>query len=129
MRLPVSFALLSAALLAPPCLAEDLGRLFFSPQERQQLDSQGVPRQPEPAAANAPPDQPASIRLDGIVRRSDGSATVWVNGRAAPGSAARRFADNTGAALRLPDGRRIDLKVGDTRQLADPAGDPPEGSQ
>ena len=50
------------------------------------------------------------MRLDGILRRSDGSATVWLNGRPAPPVGARRSANGTGAKVLLPDGRRIELR-------------------
>jgi len=58
------------------CGAQELGRLFFSPAEREALDARrreksgGVPT----AAAQAP------VRIDGYVLRSGGRPTVWVNG-------------------------------------------------
>ncbi|HPR07962.1 MAG TPA: hypothetical protein PLI17_15135 [Denitromonas sp.] len=46
-----------------------LGRLFFTPAERSAMDRHEVP------AAQIPPPQ-----VNGIVRRNNGRATVWVNG-------------------------------------------------
>ena len=116
--------MLGLILMCGTCRAEELGRLFFWPQERLDLDRHGV-RRSSPSIAT-PPSEPGSLRLDGVVRRSDGSATIWINGRPAPPSEARRFADNTGAAVKLPDGRQARLKVGNTLPLATPDNGPPE---
>ena len=90
MKLSICAVALCLTLLCGPGRSEELGRLFFTPQERADLDRRGVQR--EPAASQAPAET-TQVRLDGIVRRSDGSATVWLNGRPAPPSGARRFAD------------------------------------
>jgi hypothetical protein len=59
--------------------AQDLGRLFFSPEQRAALDARRKARVPDKPAA-APIVASPTTRLDGYVRRSDGRATVWVNG-------------------------------------------------
>lgn len=101
---------------------DSLGRLFFTPAQRVQLDeSRRRPPAPEPVwdVPNVP--QPVqSLSVDGIVRRSDGQATVWVNRQptAAPQAVGpvrigpvRDAAE--GADLRLPDnGRQVRVKVG-----------------
>lgn len=76
------FALI-AALVAPGASgAETLGRLFFTPAQRSELDA-GKRLSASPAASRpAAPRGPGSITLSGVVRRSDGEYTVWVNGRA-----------------------------------------------
>lgn len=68
--------------------AEDFGRLFSRPNERSNLD---VMRQnqklkvvaPEPVdsgtEAPAPIALPDPITLQGYVKRSDGTSTVWIN--------------------------------------------------
>ncbi|MBT9568023.1 MAG: hypothetical protein IV085_06965 [Thiobacillus sp.] len=70
-----------------PCLAApaDLGRLFYTAPQRAQLENArtrnvtrlGTGKPVMPAAAPAP----APKRFDGIVIRSDGTATRWVNGQ------------------------------------------------
>jgi hypothetical protein len=70
-----------------PAVAPGLGRLFFTPAERAQLDE--MRRRPAPApqapvaAAKpeppAPPPPPKYVTLNGVVRRSDGVNTVWLN--------------------------------------------------
>ena len=65
--------------LATLASAQDLGRLFFSPEQRAALDARRKARVPDESAA-APVVASPTTRLDGYVRRSDGRATVWVNG-------------------------------------------------
>lgn len=56
----------------PP--AEPLGRLFFTPEARATLERQ---RQSDVRAARS--FEGGSMRLDGVVLRSSGKSTVWVN--------------------------------------------------
>jgi len=65
-----------------------MGRLFFRPEQRAQMD---VARQQEPgvkiAADSRENESPAvNITLNGVVSRSDGRATVWLNNRPESGS-------------------------------------------
>ena len=61
------------------CEAQEIGRLFFTPDQRAQLDSRRRARVPDKPAA-APLVASPTTRLDGFVRRSSGRSTVWVNG-------------------------------------------------
>lgn len=81
MKLPAT-ALLMLALLAPSVhAAEPLGRLFFTPAQRNTLD---VGKQLDrPKKAGPTVRGPRSVTVNGIVTRSDGESTVWVNGGAA----------------------------------------------
>ncbi len=59
-------------------LGQDLGRLFFTPEQRATLDARRkarVPDTPAVAVVASP-----NTRVDGFVRRSGGPSTVWVNG-------------------------------------------------
>lgn len=104
---------------------DSLGRLFHTPAERIRLDAmrtEAIARanRPVPAVTEEAPRAPAprTLTLNGIVRRSDGEATVWVNGKAMdaapgtrdvmPGSLGR---DAAGFHL-SESGRRVRLKVG-----------------
>lgn len=74
MRLLLNIALcLFGSLVATSCLAENLGRLFFSPDQRMQLDFSSAKK--SRAETN---DQ--SLMLNGIVQTPRGSRTVWING-------------------------------------------------
>lgn len=63
----------------PSAVAEEqaLGRLFFTPERRQQLDRQRemnvLDQQPIPADP--------TLTIDGVVTRSSGRRTAWVNGQ------------------------------------------------
>ncbi len=72
-------ALLFLVLVAsiPAVSAQDIGRLFFTEEQRAALDARRRARMPDkPAAAAVAP----TTRVDGYVRRSGGPSTVWVNG-------------------------------------------------
>jgi hypothetical protein len=109
----------SAATPAPP-----LGRLFYSPAERAALDAQrraaARPAAAPPAAAAPAPVAPRSLRVDGVVTRSDGPGAVWIDGVPLPpeglahGTRVERPADATQpVVVRLPDGgRRVPVRVG-----------------
>lgn len=57
---------------------EALGRLFFTPERRQALDRQ---RQLNVQEKNEVPDDPM-LTINGVVSRSSGKRTVWINGMA-----------------------------------------------
>lgn len=60
--------------------AEDLGRLFFTPEQRAALDARRKARVPDrPSVSNV---VSPTTRLDGYVKRSGGRSTVFVNGDA-----------------------------------------------
>ena len=81
MKRAVLLLLLLAAgtTLAGRAEAQQLGRLFFTPQERAALDAQRRARVPDKPAASAP--SPVT-RIDGRMQRKGQPATVWVNGEA-----------------------------------------------
>lgn len=119
-------ARLLALLLAAACLAGAAaqpvntlpGRLFTTPAERQQLDAlrqqgrTGVApapvAAPEPPAAPLPP--PAPVELDGVLRRSNGQATIWIDGE--PRELALPAGAPGGPVAVDIDGRRITIKPG-----------------
>ena len=54
--------------------ASGLGRLFFTPDQRQQLDA-------SPAPPTTTGKKPAvELVLNGIVQRADRNRTIWING-------------------------------------------------
>jgi hypothetical protein len=58
--------------------AQEIGRLFFTPQQRHALDERRRTRVPDRATA-AVVASPVT-RVDGYVQRSGGPPTVWING-------------------------------------------------
>ncbi|HUY03514.1 MAG TPA: hypothetical protein VMV33_09530 [Rhodocyclaceae bacterium] len=111
--LAVAVALASTA---QPVLASGLGRLFFSPEQRSQLDRQrNGERQPRADSA--------TLFIDGVVRRSDGATTVWINGVAQreglPGIRILPSAqDPSRVTLRIEGGAPVRLRVGEALKRA-----------
>lgn len=72
--------MLCLALLAPlPLEAQELGRLFLTPEQRAALDARRKARIPDKPAA-APVAESPTTTVDGLVRRQSGRSTVWING-------------------------------------------------
>ncbi len=71
--------LLSLAMLAPASAADapELGRLFFTPEKRAALERQRAFNIQEAQTL-----QGSSMSLDGVVYRSGGKSTVWINQKA-----------------------------------------------
>jgi hypothetical protein len=104
-----TFALLVRTPLA--AAAEDLGRLFFTPQQRQDLDRRRAANIQESLVV-----QESSVTLQGQVSRSSGKTTTWING--VPQHDSRR--GNDPARASIPAGENepeVTLKVGETRDL------------
>ena len=107
--------ILCLALLAVhPASAEISGRLFFTPEQRAMLDNarrQNIQQATEEQAATS-----GGMAFNGVVQRSDGRTTVWVNSRPVSGAdTANRLgsAKNGSAVLKMPyPGKAVDLKVG-----------------
>ena len=122
--------LLLAGMLAFSCAqAQELGRLFYTPEERAALDARRRARLPDkPAAAPAAAVSPVT-RVDGFVRRSAGPSTVWVNGapldEASPGSDARVSipTGDRGGRVRLKPGETLDRGTGEVRDVLGPNGE------
>ena len=56
----------------------ELGRLFFTPEQRREFDRQrDTQTENRPLAASDP-----TLTIDGVVTRSSGKRTVWINGAA-----------------------------------------------
>lgn len=95
--------------------AEPLGRLFFTPAQRNALDAGKRVGAPPPRAPE--PRGPQEVRLNGIVTRSDGESTIWVNGRPSdlsplPHVSVSVGTDPTSAQVRapgVPGGRKISV--------------------
>jgi hypothetical protein len=64
---------------APAAAEEEFGRLFFTPERREALDQQRQSGVPEHAEV---PGEAPVLRIDGVVTRSSGKRTVWINGLA-----------------------------------------------
>lgn len=120
-------ALLAGAAFAAQAQAQrpQLGRLFLSPEQRAQLDAQRYgPPAADPALAPPPPPPPPTppVELNGVVVRSSGRSTVWLNEEVQNEPHNRLVRDKSGnpgtLTLRLSTGQVVRLKPG---QRYDPA--------
>jgi len=101
--------------------AQELGRLFFTPEQRAALDARRKARVPDKPAAVPVTESPIT-RVNGAVRRSGGKSTVWVNGETIPEDAqadGARVSPRSAAPGRvsIPAGegpQRYDLRVGES---------------
>ncbi|MBI1966241.1 MAG: hypothetical protein HYV99_02490 [Betaproteobacteria bacterium] len=122
-------ALAGALMLAagPAVAAEPLGRLFFTTAQRASLDvarSQKSRTTLESEKSEAAP-APEVVTYGGMVRRSDGKTTVWINNRAlhdnersAGTTMVGRVRPDGGVSLQHPQtGRSVDLKPGQSVEL------------
>ncbi len=108
--------LLCAALLPPAAVAEEaLGRLFFTPEKRAALE-----RSRKLNLRQTQQVEGATMSLEGIVRRSDGNGTAWINGRPHNVSDPRHGVaiglrpDAAGATVSVGDEAPSRLRVGET---------------
>jgi len=78
------FILLVALSLTSHAQAEVLGRLFFTPEERTQLEQQQAQQALKARLAETSDggNSQSVITVNGLIKRSDGSRIVWINGKA-----------------------------------------------
>jgi len=100
--------LLVILIAAPAAQSQEVGRLFFTPDQRANLDQRRKARVPDkPAAATVV--SPVT-RVDGYVKRSAGPPTVWINGESVP--------ENAPEAPRIDGGRdpsgSVSISVGES---------------
>lgn len=96
--------------LLPTCAQaadERLGRLFHSPAQRIEIEAQKNRAHHTPSQT----DQ-EELSLQGIVRRSGGHSTVWLNGKAYQDQAPVSGIENNAVRISTRDGRSRTLKVG-----------------
>lgn len=127
--LTVCCALAAAATSVPAPAQEQLGRLFFTPAQRASLD--GARSQRARAALSTEKTEqeatpvPQTITYSGVLRRSDGKTTVWINNQpvhdrepAGGGIIVGRVRPDGSVTLQVPQsGRNVILKPGQSVEL------------
>jgi hypothetical protein len=95
---------------ALPAPAETLGRLFYTPEQRAMLD---LARKTAPLNTSGEADANGAqgFMVNGVVTRSDGQRSTWVNGHLEQSVARPGKHDRSQAHVKLPGGE-IKLKVG-----------------
>jgi hypothetical protein len=126
-RVLLAFVGIALGAAASPCAGQQLGRLFFTPEQRATLDERRKARVPDkPAAAVV---ASPTTRLDGYVQRSSGPSTVWVQGESLPegaqgtpridaaGNSVSVPVGEAGARVRLRPGEVLDRGTGEVRDV------------
>jgi len=119
--LPILLAVI-LTIAAESSYAQELGRLFFTGEQRAALDARRRARVPDKPAAAAVVASPTT-RLDGFVKRSRGPSTVWVNGEPLPESVrpGERSVSvpvgDAGARVELRPGEVLDRGSGEVRDV------------
>jgi hypothetical protein len=109
-------ALIASIACAAGAGAQELGRLFFTPEQRAALDARRKARVPDKPAATPQAESPIT-RIQGAVQRSGGRSTVWVNGEAIPEGSPGGAQPHSTGRVTLPAGegaQRYDLRVGES---------------
>lgn len=106
----------------PETLAEQgLGRLFRSPQQRAVLDEL---RRRHARIGHA--QEADSVTLQGIVRRSSGRSTIWINGQPHHDRAPVASFGARSARVFVGAGKTVEVKVGEEVRLTpEPSPEPP----
>jgi len=100
---------LAALAPAPGRGAENsLGRLFYTPEQRRQLDHLR-----NLGASGLRVEERAVLRLDGVVRHPDGRITTWINGRPAQAGQVVPGSGPEQARVATEAGKSVPLRVGD----------------
>jgi hypothetical protein len=111
----LKFNIICLSMLSTPTIAEELGRLFFTPIQRSQLEinkhvplilgSDTIPSAPQS-------DIVREITVNGIVQKNGGSRTTWINGT--PRKEGKSDESNTTSVIvEIPDqNKAVRLKVG-----------------
>lgn len=114
----VALAFALALLAAGNAQAQQLERLFFTPEQRDALDARRRARLPDkPSAVPASP----TTRVDGYVKRSGGKSTLWLDGYAVrdgsqpEGLTVRGGTDPSRVSITVGEARRpVEMRVGET---------------
>lgn len=98
-----------------------IARLFFTPAERAALDKarQEKPSPRPPASEEAPAPVESPLSVNGIVRRTDGKSTVWVNAKPIQeGDPQVKIGPANSTIIKRSNGQEVAIEPG---QFFDPA--------
>lgn len=74
-----ALGLILFSLLVPPASHAELGRLFYTPGQRAGLEQARLQNRTQTVQTASIPPKP--VTYDGVVIRSDGHSTRWINGK------------------------------------------------
>jgi hypothetical protein len=94
--------------------ARELGRIFFTPEQRQLLESGQLRADAENGGSSA------TIIVNGIVQKRGGKRTVWINGIAQPAGQSNEQSPAATHVVVPGKSRSVQLKVGQKLLLDQP---------
>ena len=121
-RYTLTLLLMTLLGLVPAAQADVLGRLFFTPQQRQQLEFQTT-------RSNTSTDSGGRrnyIIVNGVVQKHGGNRTVWINGAAQPTEQGNERNPTTQTVTVPGKSHPVQLKVGQPLPLEVPVQAPDE---
>lgn len=119
LRLIAAICLLPLPLGAADTPAAELERLFFTPAQRADMQTARTRPAHSPSQPGSPDVPSAAVKFDGVLIRSDGKTTRWVDGKAQTGT--------TGISNMKPGQVRANGKLYEPYQVLRPR--PPASSE
>lgn len=116
----ITFVLLVAISLVSSAQAGSLGRLFFTPEQRAQLEYNRARN-----AAAEEGDTTSVLMVNGIVQKHGGGRTVWINGKAQNAGKSDEHSPESLAVAVPGKAQPIKVKVGQKLLLDQPASHKP----
>ena len=123
-HLSSTIALVALLCISAGAPAQDVlsGRLFTSPEQRAKLNqARKLGYKVDENNSGPQSDKPLSATVDGIVTRSSGNTTTWINSVAQPEgqhnatmSVLQQPGHDPAILIKTDSGKRVRLKVGDT---------------
>lgn len=110
----MAFITVACFQLALPVHAAELGRLFFTPEERARFEVQG-------AAKEEISVQNDTLSVDGMIQKGDGQRIIWINGKPQAADKARNGESATVSVTPPGQANSVRLKVGERIELGAPA--------
>ena len=104
-----------------PVSAEELGRLFFTPEQRAQLE-QGKLQNTDSGSDRR------ALTVNGIVQKHGGARTVWINGIAQPAAGSDDRAPESLSIAAPGQAQPVRIKVGQKLLINPPASEHPVSS-
>lgn len=101
-----------------PANAEELGRLFFTPEQRAQLEHGKL-------QSTDSDDSHRVLAVNGIVQKHGGARTVWINGIAQPAAVNDGRAPESLSVAAAGQAQPVKIKVGQKLHINPPASEHP----
>lgn len=105
------FAVFVILLTSPATHAAELGRLFFTPQERAKFEMLGA------AKMDSPVVQRESLTVNGMIQKSGGKRIFWINGEQQDGMVSPGKAPASVRVTVPGSSEPVELKVGQRIEL------------